>query len=76
MSDERGSIPRYDTNLFRKAKQMTENERLQQQTEALTAAVMRRIEEAKAMPGLGDIRADRSIPIRSRKHSVSHKALR
>lgn len=32
--------------------------------------------EYAALPGLGSIRADRTIPIRNRRHSVSHKAIR
>jgi len=58
------------------AQEPTEANRLADQTAALMAATARRLAEAQAMPGLGSIRADRSIPRRSRRHSVSHKALR
>ena len=43
---------------------------------ALEAATARRRAAYEEMPGLGSIRADRSIPIRSRKHSVRHLAIR
>ena len=53
-----------------------EAQRLQDQTAAMIAATARRLAEAQAMPGLGSIRADRSIPIKSRRHSIRHKAIR
>lgn len=54
----------------------TEADRLADQTAAMIAATQRRLAEAAAMPGLGSIRADRSIPIRTRRHSIRHKAIR
>lgn len=45
-------------------------------TQALIEATARRLAEAQAMPGLGPIRADRSIPIKNRRHSIRHKAIR
>lgn len=43
---------------------------------ALEAAIARRKASYEELPGLGSIRADRSIPIRSRRHSVRHLAIR
>lgn len=43
---------------------------------ALEAAIARRKASYAELPGLGSIRADRSIPIRNRKHSVRHLAIR
>jgi len=54
----------------------TEAERLQAQTEALIRATARRMAEAQAMPGLGGIRANRSLPIKSRRHSIPRLAIR
>lgn len=54
----------------------TETERLEAQTRAMMEATARRLRDAQEMPGLGSIRADRSIPIKSRRHSIRHKAIR
>jgi hypothetical protein len=56
------------------ANPLAEANRLADQTDAMIAAMSRRLAETQAMPGLGSIRADRTIPIKSRKHSVFHKA--
>ncbi len=54
----------------------TETERQEAQLAAMIAATARRLAEAQAMPGLGSIRADRSIPIKARRHSIRHRAIR
>lgn len=45
-------------------------------TDALLRATARRLAAYAELPGLGDIRADRSLPIRERRHSVPRKAIR
>jgi hypothetical protein len=44
--------------------------------DALQRAMDRRRASYAELPGLGNIRADRSIPIRNRNHSVRHRAIR
>lgn len=62
--------------LRREASAAAEINRLAEQAEAMIAAAGRMLSEAQAMPGLGDIRADRSIPIKERRHSIPRRSIR
>lgn len=53
-----------------------ELERQEAQLQAMIEATARRLAAAQEMPGLGSIRADRTIPIKARRHSIRHKAIR
>jgi len=53
---------------------MIEEIRARENAAALDRAIARRIASYSDL-SLGSIRADRSIPIRTRSHSVSHKAI-